>query len=215
MSEEHRQLKVTHPPCSLLQPASSTKSAVSPCLLQINSLLSEERDQSCSRQAAQALRHQPLYNFARPRIMKPLPFFVFLLLVAKVDRRRVIKSWLKLESHFWCLWLSLLYPSTSPSHCHLDLSPVPRRAWRGQAAESDDWWVLVGWARIKAGSGAEQEGGTALPFLPTSQPAPPLPLEQNTEHQVFLPMQVSTTLVREQILGLISIKTLIRYIIID
>ena len=74
MSEEHRQLKVTHPPCSLLQPASSTKSAVSPCLLQINSLLSEERDQSCSRQAAQALRHQPLYNFARPRIMKPLPF---------------------------------------------------------------------------------------------------------------------------------------------
>ena len=74
MSEEHRQLKVTHPPCSLLQPASSTKSAVCPCLLQINSLLSEERDQSCSRQAAQALRHQPLYNFARPRIMKPLPF---------------------------------------------------------------------------------------------------------------------------------------------
>ena len=207
MSEEHRQLKVTHPPCSLLQPASSTKSAVSPCLLQINSLLSEERDQSCSRQAAQALRHQPLYNFARPRIMKPLPFFVFLLLVAKVDRRRVIKSWLKLESHFWCLWLSLLYPSTSPSHCHLDLSPVPRRAWRGQAAESDDWWVLVGWARIKAGSGAEQEGGTALPFLPTSQPAPPLPLEQNTEHQVFLPMQVSTTLVQEQIVDLISIST--------
>ena len=29
--------------------------------------------------------------------------FVFPLLVAKLDRRRVIKSWLKLESHFWCL----------------------------------------------------------------------------------------------------------------
>ena len=75
--------------------------------------------------------------------------------------------------------------------------------------------MLVGWARIKAGSGAEQEGGTALPFLPASQPAPPLPLEQNTEHQVFLPMQVSTTLVREQIVDLISISTLIRNIVID
>ena len=75
--------------------------------------------------------------------------------------------------------------------------------------------MLVGWARIKAGSGAEQEGGTALPFLPMSQPAPPLPLEQNTEHQVVLPMQVSTTLVQEQIVDLIFISTLIRNIVID
>ena len=74
--------------------------------------------------------------------------------------------------------------------------------------------MLVGWARIKAGSGAEQEGGTALPFLPAS-PAPPLPLEQNTEHQVVLPMQVSTTLVQEQIVDLIFISTLIRNIVID